>query len=123
MGYKKGEILKTAFETYAIRGQRGCGGSGEVYEITDGEGSVFAAKILDQAKATRSRLKRFQNEISFCSKIAHRNIVEAGEAHDIVHGLRSRDVFAFATDHRHQFPFPVDPAIGFRDPDRLARTE
>src|SRR5207253_1301955 len=46
-----------------------------VYEITDGEGSVFAAKILDQAKATRSRLKRFQNEISFCSKIAHRNIV------------------------------------------------
>ena len=75
MGYKKGEVLKTAFETYTILNQRGSGGSGEVYEISDSEGSLFAVKVLDQAKATRSRLKRFKNEIHFCSKNVHRNIV------------------------------------------------
>lgn len=75
MGYKKGAVLKTAFDTYTICGQRGSGGSGEVYEVADSENSPFAVKILDQSKATSARLKRFKNEIYFCSKKAHPNIV------------------------------------------------
>ena len=75
MGYKKDEELKTAFETYTIRGQKGSGGSGEVYEASDPESASYAIKVLDRDKATRSRLKRFKNEIHFCSKNSHRNIV------------------------------------------------
>ncbi len=75
MGYKKDEELRTAFETYTIRGQKGAGGSGEVYEASDPESARYAVKVLDRDKATRSRLKRFKNEIHFCSKNSHRNIV------------------------------------------------
>lgn len=75
MGYKKGETLKTAFETYTIQSLKGSGGSGEVYEATDPDGVPFAIKVLYRDRATRSRLKRFKNEIHFCSKISHGNIV------------------------------------------------
>src|SRR5260370_27808077 len=75
MGYKKGETLRTAFETYTIGSPKGAGGSGEVYEASDPEGAPFAIKVLDRQKATRSRLKRFKNEIYFCAKNSHRNIV------------------------------------------------
>src|SRR5438874_1697494 len=75
MGYKKGDVLRTAFETYTIGAQKGSGGSGEVYEVSDPDGGRYAVKILDRAKATRSRLKRFRNEIYFCSRNPHHNIV------------------------------------------------
>jgi serine/threonine protein kinase len=76
MGYKKGETLKTAFDTYVIERQRGVGGSGEVYEVRDSEGEPYAAKILDTARTSASRLKRFKNEIGFCTKNTHKNIVK-----------------------------------------------
>jgi serine/threonine protein kinase len=76
MGYKKGETLKTAFDVYMIEGQKGAGGSGEVYEVRDSEGALYAAKILDTAKTSASRLKRFKNEIGFCTKNTHKNIVK-----------------------------------------------
>jgi serine/threonine protein kinase len=75
MGYKKGEILRTAFDTYTIERQRGAGGSGEVYETRDSENATYAVKILDPAKATSSRLKRFKNEVNFCSKNTHQNVI------------------------------------------------
>ena len=75
MSYKKGETFKTAFEIYTIKSSKGSGGSGEVYEATDPDGVPFAIKVLYGDKATRSRLKRFKNEIHFCSKTSHHNIV------------------------------------------------
>ena len=75
MGYKKGEILRTAFDSYTVEKQIGAGGSGEVYEVRDSDGSSHAAKVLDAAKASATRLKRFRNEISFCSKNTHPNII------------------------------------------------
>jgi serine/threonine protein kinase len=75
MGYKKGEVLRTAFDSYTIQRQIGAGGSGEVYEVRDSDNIAHAAKILDPAKANASRLKRFRNEIHFCSKNTCRNIV------------------------------------------------
>jgi len=75
MGYRKGETLKTAFDTYTVVGQRGAGGSGEVYEVHDSEHTAYAVKILDLSKASATRLKRFKNEIHFCTKSTHRNIV------------------------------------------------
>ena len=76
MGYKKGETLKTAFDAYTIERKRGAGGSGEVYEVHDSEGGLYAAKILDTAKASAIRLKRFKNETYFCTKNTHQNIVQ-----------------------------------------------
>jgi serine/threonine protein kinase len=76
MAYKKGEILQTAFDKYTIERQRGAGGSGEVYEVRDSDGLVYAVKILDVARASTNRLRRFKNEIHFCTKNTHRNVVQ-----------------------------------------------
>jgi serine/threonine protein kinase len=75
VGYKKGEKLKTAFDTYTVEEQRGAGGSGEVYTVCDSDGLVFAAKILDKGKASSTRLKRFRNALEFCARGTHPNIV------------------------------------------------
>ncbi len=56
MGLKKGETLRTAFDTFVVEEQIGAGGAGEVYEVRDSDGEAFAAKILDQAKASTGRL-------------------------------------------------------------------
>jgi serine/threonine protein kinase len=80
MGYKKGDTLKTAFDTYTIRRLIGAGGSGEVYEVRDSENAAFAAKILDPTKTSTTRLKRFRNEINFCTKNTYRNIVRVHDS-------------------------------------------
>src|SRR6266542_1476028 len=85
MGYKSGELLNTGLEIYTVGRQRGCGGSGEVYEVKDADGSPFAVKILDTTKANRTRLKRFQNEIHFCSTTEHRNVVRV-----VAHGVTGK---------------------------------
>jgi serine/threonine protein kinase len=76
MGYKKGEVIRTAFETYTIERRRGAGGSGEVYEVYDSEGVPYAVKILDSERATATRLKRFKNEIHFCTRLTHPNVIQ-----------------------------------------------
>jgi serine/threonine protein kinase len=76
MGLKKGDVLQTAFEKYTVHGQRCAGGCGEVYEVRDSEGSAYAVKILDASKASATRLKRFKNEIHFCTRNKYRNIVQ-----------------------------------------------
>jgi hypothetical protein len=54
MGYKKGDILKTAFDTYTIHEQRGAGGSGEVYEVRDSETLPSRLRFSIQGKRLRS---------------------------------------------------------------------
>ncbi len=75
MGLKKGTVFRSAFDTYTVQQQRGAGGSGVVYEVLDSEGSAFAAKVLDPTKTSSVRLKRFKNEIDFCSRKTHKNII------------------------------------------------
>src|SRR5258708_21458527 len=76
MALKTGTVLKSAFDTYTIQKQRGAGGSGVVYEGLDSENKGCAIKVLDTAKANSTRLKRFKNEINFCSKNTHKNILQ-----------------------------------------------
>ncbi|MHB8541708.1 MAG: serine/threonine-protein kinase [Candidatus Acidiferrales bacterium] len=76
MGYKRGYVLNSAFDTYTVERQIGAGGSGEVYEVHDSEGTAYAVKILDPARTNRTRLKRFKNEIYFCTKNTHRNLIQ-----------------------------------------------
>lgn len=67
--------FNTTFATYEETGRLGNGGSGQVFKVRDDEGNIFALKLIDPAKVTADKLKRFRNEISFCEKNAHRNIV------------------------------------------------
>lgn len=76
MGLRKGETIRSAFEEYSVEGTLGAGGSGEVYRVLDADKQAFAAKVLDPSKANKTRLKRFKNEINFCSKNNHKNIVQ-----------------------------------------------
>ena len=94
MGYKKGETLKSAFETYTVESQIGAGGSGEVYLVHDSENGVHAAKILDPAKANTTRLKRFKNEIHFCTKNTHRNIIQVSAS-----GITDRGATFYVMPH------------------------
>ena len=75
MALKKGTALRTVFETYTIEGQLGSGGAGTVYSATDSDRRHHAIKVLDQRRATSSTLKRFKNEIYFCSRNVHKNII------------------------------------------------
>ncbi len=72
---KKGELLETASTIYRVEAQIGGGGAGIVYRVTDEGGRMWAAKVLNPARATRSNRKRFKNEIAFAQNAGHPNIV------------------------------------------------
>lgn len=76
MGYKKGEVLRTAFESYTVEEQLGAGGAGEVYAVRDSDKVAYAVKILRAAQTDMARLKRFRNEVGFCSRNTHKNILQ-----------------------------------------------
>lgn len=80
MGYKNGEILRTAFDSYTIVASKGSGGSGEVYEVRDSDNAPLAVKILRKSQSTTSRLKRFKNEVNFCRKYTHANVLRVIDA-------------------------------------------
>jgi serine/threonine protein kinase len=75
---KMPKTFKSAFETYTIVAQAGRGGSGTVYRVTDSEHEQFALKVLT-SNAQGKRLKRFRNEINFCSQDRSKNIVRIVE--------------------------------------------
>jgi len=66
----------TPFDTYCATNVIGEGGAGLVYEVTNSSGETFALKCLAPERVTSERLKRFKNEITFCQKQEHPNIVK-----------------------------------------------
>lgn len=66
---------RSAFSEYSLVRPIGEGGSGIVYEVVDTEPRRYALKCLTPKKATTQKLKRFQNEIRFCQRTDHKNIV------------------------------------------------
>jgi len=40
-----------------------------MFEASDEAGGIYAIKWLDPAKATKEKVKRFKNELQFCSGI------------------------------------------------------
>lgn len=75
MGYKKGSVLRTAFDTYKIQVQRGAGASGEVFEALDSDGVLRAVKILHAAKGSSAGLKPSRDQFNFCFRSTHQNII------------------------------------------------
>ncbi|TDJ53214.1 MAG: serine/threonine protein kinase [Nitrospina sp.] len=75
MTLKKPIIFETTFTTYTATEIIGEGGSGKIYKVTDESGKIWAVKLLDSAKATKEKVRRFKNELMFCLKNQHPNIV------------------------------------------------
>jgi serine/threonine protein kinase len=66
----------TPFDVYQATEIIGEGGAGIVYGVTNASGERFALKSLAASRVTSERLKRFKNEITFCQRQDHRNIVK-----------------------------------------------
>jgi serine/threonine protein kinase len=73
MAYKKGSLLRTAFEAYTVQTQRGAGPSGDVYEVVNSCGQPKAVKVLRDAGP--EALKPAANDFNFCFRTHHKNII------------------------------------------------
>lgn len=73
---KKPLTFETPFDTYTSSAVIGEGGAGRVYVVTNNAGEEFALKCLAPERITSERLKRFKNEIQFCQRHNHANIVK-----------------------------------------------
>lgn len=71
---KQAEFVTTFSKFVSIR-LLGEGGSGYVYEAKDDNGQRFAVKLLKRQGVTTDKRKRFQNEITFCQRSSHPNII------------------------------------------------
>ncbi len=73
---KKIIIFDTPFDTYTSTSIIGEGGAGRVHAVTNSAGEEFALKCLAPERITSERLKRFKNEIQFCRRDTHSNILK-----------------------------------------------
>ena len=46
-----------------------------MFKVTDGSGQPYAVKLLDPARATRDKVRRFKNKYLFCVNNRHQNVV------------------------------------------------
>ncbi len=72
--------FETIFETYYVLDALGEGGAGKVFAVKNGSGERFALKCLSPDRITTEKRKRFKNEMDFCSKYEHRNIIQVLDA-------------------------------------------
>ncbi len=96
MHLNKPIIFETTFTRYTCSEIIGEGGAGYIYRAVDDEGNVRAIKLLRSERAKGEKAKRFKNEVLFCSRNQHPNIITV-----IEHG-----VFA---DGKKLSPFYVMP--------------
>lgn len=72
---KQLQVIETAFNRYELLDVIGEGDAGRVWRATDSTGLNVAIKMLTAERATTERRKRFQNEILFCQRVRHQNVV------------------------------------------------
>ncbi len=72
---KKPILFETTFSKYTASVLLGEGGAGRVYEAVDDSEQPCAIKVLDHSKRSRDNTKRFKNELFFCLRNQHQNIV------------------------------------------------
>jgi serine/threonine protein kinase len=86
-------IFETTFSQYTSSGEIvGEGGSGRVFKASDRSGNLYAIKLLDPRKATNEKRRRFKNELNFCLKNQHQNIITISE-HGIYAGNEGKSPF------------------------------
>ncbi len=79
MGHRKRIVFHTTFATYTAGAVIGEGGSGRIYEVVDDSKATWAVKLLEASKATRDKNKRFKNELMFCLRNKHPNILTVAD--------------------------------------------
>lgn len=84
MHLSKPVIFETPFTQYTGIDIVGEGGAGRVYQVIDDAENMYAIKLLDPAKAKGEKLKRFQNEVKFCSRQQHQNIIMVIDSGNVV---------------------------------------
>lgn len=72
---KKYEFISSFLKVYKEVEKIGEGGNSVVYKVVDEDGEEFALKLLCK-KIDKENIKRFKNEINYCSKTNHNNIVK-----------------------------------------------
>jgi serine/threonine protein kinase len=80
------KVFETLSDTYSVTGIVGEGGSGRVFAVKDSTGASSALKCLFPQLSTTQKRKRFKNEIDFCSKQRHRNIIQVIDSGLVVWG-------------------------------------
>lgn len=93
---KKPVIFTTTFSTYMATEIIGEGGSGRIYKATGDSGEPVAIKWLEPTRITREKVKRFENELNYCQRNRHQNILSVSD-----HG--------FIVDEKQTSPFYVMP--------------
>ncbi|MFN7987716.1 MAG: serine/threonine-protein kinase [Thermoanaerobaculia bacterium] len=83
---KSPALFETAFASYAVVDLIGEGGAGRVYRVRDEAGQTYALKCLDPEKVTTEKRKRFRNEIRFCERNDHPNVLTVQD-----HGVHRAD--------------------------------
>jgi len=73
---KKNTVLPTTFDEYRIVRQISQGGNGTVFLAKNAGNDEVAIKVVDKARTTQDKLRRFKNEIAFCQNNQHPNIVK-----------------------------------------------
>jgi serine/threonine protein kinase len=70
----KGTVIHTALNDYELIKQEGSGGNGRVFAAKDSDEQNFAIKFV-QRNMSKNKYKRLKNEIYFCEKYSHPNII------------------------------------------------
>jgi serine/threonine protein kinase len=68
-------VFRSALSSYASKRPLGEGGSGKVLLVTDHHGDEFALKYLKPSVQSQQKTQRFKNELAFCTKNTHPNII------------------------------------------------
>src|SRR4051812_24804392 len=72
--------FETAVETYMALDVIGEGGAGRVFGANNIKGETFAIKCLRPSLVNEERRKRFKNEMDFCRKREHPNLMRVIDA-------------------------------------------
>ncbi len=88
MSLRKPIIFETPFTQYTGTDIVGEGGAGRVYKATGDDNNAYAVKLLDSKKATHQNMKRFKNEVNFCSRNRHPNIIAILDSGNVVDGKK-----------------------------------
>src|SRR6266581_3069134 len=86
MSLKKPTVFETPFTQYVGTDIVGEGGAGRVFKATGDDNNSYAIKHLDFKKTTRQNMKRFKNEVDFCSRNRHPNIIAVLDSGNVVDG-------------------------------------
>jgi len=92
-------LFETTFAIYNATEIVGEGGAGIIYKAKDDADNIWAIKCLSPDKLSKEKIKRFKNELSFCLRNQHPNIVTVFD----------RGLFKDANDIKLSLPFYVMP--------------